>query len=173
MATKSTYFVRFIAGLVLGCTSTGCYESREASTRVEFCSAISLYGMELTSESSPLEVAEVALVAIENEDLDSLVRLVATKRVIADVQKIINGNQAFRRSADDAPRTTAEVVAERINLLTPESRTVGKETIDGDEATVVVVGICDGEIRQQTLYFTRENELWKLVPSQRSTKTRG
>lgn len=155
---------------VFGCTVLGCQQSDEAIPKVEFCSTVNLYGTELTSESHPVEVAAIALAAIENDDIDALVKLVAAKKVFADVMEITDGDLAFRRSADDAPRITAEVVASRIKSLQPDTRTIEGETIHGDSATVVIMGICDGAIQKRTLYFAREDDLWKLVPSRRSTK---
>jgi hypothetical protein len=171
MDMKSSYLGLVLIAAVVGPVTFGCSGKEEATTPVEFCSTLNLYGLELTQESPPSDVAEVALAAVENDDLDTLVKLVAAKKVSADVQRITQGNQAFRISVDQAPQMTAQVIAEKIHQLTPDSRTIGEETIRGNQASVVVMGIQAGQVGQVILHFTRENDLWKLVPSHRGGRS--
>lgn len=174
MACQALNSARLSTGLALVVLllPLGCRPSQEAPPSLKACSHFNLHGYELTSKSSPSEVAEAVLAAVDANDVTSLNRLVAAKRVFADVQKLIHDNQAFRRSADNAPQITADVVLARLSTLESGSRSVGREVIRKNTATVDILGIRDGMIEERRLYFVREDDLWRLVPSMQRTGIR-
>jgi hypothetical protein len=130
-------------------------------------SEISAGGKTVRATSSPKEVAEVALAAIGDNDSATLLKLIAIDQVRSDVLKITGGRAAFQKQVENAPTTAVVAIMAEITPLDPMSRTVGVESIKGEQATVTVQGIRAGKPQDQMFYFVREGGWWKLVPSHR------
>ena len=167
-------FLNTAASLLLVFCLVGCLpqptqttEPAESEVGSPIVSEISAGGKVVTAASSPKEIAEVALAAISQNDSATLLKLIAVERVRADVLKITRGKAAFQKQVDNAPKIAVGAIMSEITALEPMPRTVGLESINGEQATVTVSGIRAGQSQDRTLYFVREGGWWKLVPSHR------
>ena len=147
-------------------TSTGCNSSNTTSPQSQGSAQEEFFGKTLSVHSSPTSVAEVALLAIQKNDLETLASLVAADRVKKDLASITKGKSQFSKWTESGPETSAKAIAISIqSLVAPVS--LGAETIHGDQATVVVSGAGADRLRERSFYLCREQGWWKLVPSHR------
>lgn len=89
----------------------------------------------------------------------------ATETVAADLNSITQGRAAFKEFRKHGAAIAAATILGALDKLDAESHFVGSESIDGDRATVSVLGTVNGKSAQVWLYFVREGGIWKLVPS--------
>ncbi len=85
-------------------TSTGCSSSNATSPQIQGSDRLEIYGKKLSVHSSPTRVAEVALLAIQKNDLETLASLVAEDRVKQDLTSITNGKSQFSKWTDQGKR---------------------------------------------------------------------
>jgi hypothetical protein len=153
--------------LVLHCC--GC--SRDVSDTAGHSSGvrglvIEVLGKKVTAATSPTDVAQLGLSAIEADDVESLTRLVAAEHVKADVGSITQGRAAFDKIKKNAPRLSAQAIATGFVGMNPPF-VARLESIQGTRATVVVSSSQGNQTHERNMYLVREDGLWRLVPSHR------
>ncbi len=121
----------------------------------------------LSPESTPEKVAEMALKAIADQDLETLIKLIAGEKVHSDMSKISRGKDSMQGLVEQSSRLAAGSIRMNMNFLDDQPRRIGETIIDGNRATVVIHGQAAEKPLQKELYFVRERDVWKLVPSHR------
>jgi hypothetical protein len=127
---KLTSSINILAWITL-CAITqlsGCSSSDANSPNQQLTDRIEFYGKSLNSHSSPTNVAEVALLAIQKNDLETLANLIAADRVKKDLTSITQGKSQFSKWTASGPETSAKAIAISIqNMVQPVA--LGAETI--------------------------------------------
>jgi hypothetical protein len=118
-------------------------------------------------EMSPTEMSQQVLNAVDRNDSQWIIESIAQKKVAADVEKITRGRKSF----DSFRQNSASIAATSIIMdLKPlkGNRSIEGEIVNADQAEVTVAGVnADGKKISKQLHFSREDGMWKLVPSVR------
>ncbi|MCC7335001.1 MAG: hypothetical protein IT422_07890 [Pirellulaceae bacterium] len=157
-------FSSIIAGGCRRPESTAAMSSAAAGSAASTASSPD-YCVPVSAE--PREVAEMALKAIDADQLQGLQPLLATKKIQQDMQAITRGKSEFGGMADKAVSLAASAIASEMNWLEPKGRVVEGESITGEKATVTVKGLRLGKPLTRQFFLVREDNAWKLVPSHR------
>ena len=148
---------------VAGCGSEGGEEETEAS--------LPSYPATLSADSSPSQVAEVLIQALDAKDGQTLLALVAIEHGAGDIDAIY---QKYGRESDRAPEQVAGLAASGWGAtyawFQKGATLVTGERISGDTATVEAQGINPntGRPRLLQIQLVRENGLWKVKPGLQS-----
>jgi hypothetical protein len=148
-----------------------CPGCRPASSDSSATSTIKNSGDEsllgLSPESTPEQVAEMALKAMADKDMETLIKLIAGEKVHSDMSQISRGKDSMQGLVEQSTRLAAGSIRMNMNFLDDQPRRIGETVIDGNRATVVIHGQAAEKALQKELYFVREHDVWKLVPSHR------
>ena len=126
--------------------------------------ALPPYPSSLDADSSPSEVAEVLIAALEADDDATLIGLVAVEDAKKNVDAIFSkyGKKSNADPAQVAAMTAAGWGASYA-FFKPGRTTVARETIDGDTAVVIADGfIRRGDARELRISMIREEGVWKV-----------
>jgi hypothetical protein len=149
--------------LVTGCGSDGGEEEAEA--------ALPRYPPALSAESSPWQVAEVLIKALDEEDGQTLLGLVAIKRGSSEVDAI------YAKYGRESKRSPAEVAGLAVSgwratyaWFQAGTTQVTNESVTGDTAVVDARGVNPNTGRPRLLQveMVREDGLWKVKPGLQS-----
>lgn len=117
---------------------------------------------------SPTDICKRILDAVDRDDKELVVSLVAQKKVADDVQALTKGRRGFDKFKGNAAGITAAAIIMDLKMLQPASRKIKGESITNGQAEVTVVGINnDGKELTKLVHFVHEGSAWKLIPSQR------
>lgn len=119
----------------------------------------------VTANSTPTDVANVALSIVQAGNQESFSGLIAAERVANDMQAITRGKSDFAEVRRDAVNLASKTIFRTIDAL--ESPRITNETVDGERAKCMIEGTLNGNVVQRELFFVREGGTWKLVPSHR------
>jgi len=125
---------------------------------------IAAYGLTLTTESSPIEVAKLLVKGLDNEDKGLLTKLVAVKYEMKEMEKIFH---KYGRKSNLTPEKVAIVVSSgwlATYLSFQSGKTIlVKEKIEGNNAIVYATGInLKGEKQILEIKMVREDNWWKV-----------
>lgn len=127
---------------------------------------ISAYGITLTRESSPREVASVLIKALDNNDEVMLTKLVAIKNEMEEFKKIYQryGQRAKKITPEKVAITTAKGWIASYAIFEPgRTRIIGVK-VEGEKAYVYCVGInSQGKERAFEIRMVREDGWWKVI----------
>ena len=146
-----------------GCASGGGEERTEA--------ALPAYPAGLSAESSPQEVAEVLINALDEEDSQVLLGLVAITHAVGEVDAIY---RKYGRESDTSPAAVARLAASgwaaTYAWFQPGATRVTGERVAGDTAIVDAQGVnsSTGTRRLLQIEMVREDGLWKVKPGLQS-----
>ena len=128
--------------------------------------AIPPYPAGLSSQSSPSQVAEVLIQALDGGNDEVLRGLVAVKHEIAAVDGIYS---KYGRDHDTPPAEAIGLTVAGWNMsyawYQPGATRVSWEQIDGDNAVVGAQGVNPqtGRARELTIKLVREDGVWKVA----------
>lgn len=162
------YFAGLAAGLIsiVGCNSA----TDSSSAEPQSSNTISANAIGLTSNSTPTDVVDFVLAAIDQGDLASVRKVVAVDKVQKDIDQITRGKQTkqFKALRDNAQAAAATGILLNLSFLKDKTRKTIAETVQGDNAEVTVEGATiDGKSATKIVHLVKENGAWRLVPSQR------
>ena len=146
----------FLAVLVCACSRAGS-KGEQGSTAPK-------YPAELSAESSPSAVAQVLIRALEEEDTPTLMGLVAVKAESKAVEDIYrrHGREA-KTDYNKVARFTAGGWAISYAFVQNGSAEVGKESVQGDKATVTAgARLPNGDPCRLRLKLVQEDGVWKV-----------
>ncbi len=154
-------YVKIIIFIVLaGLSVAGC----KKTTRMP--AEITQYGMTVTADSRPEEIARMLIAGLDNRDSELLGKLVAVQDARDEMVKIL---RRYRRSDkvtdEDAIKLTVAGWAATYSFYRPGDTGIVSETVDGDRATVIAAGRgkSTGESRTMTIELIREDGWWKVM----------
>lgn len=142
-------------------TLGGC----SSSSKTEAPTAAAPVPTGVTANSTPTDVANVALSIVQAGNQESFSGLIAAERVANDMQAITRGKSDFAEVRRDAVNLASKTIFRTIDAL--ESPRITNETVDGERAKCMIEGTLNGNLVQRELFFVREGGTWKLVPSHR------
>jgi hypothetical protein len=146
-----------------GCGSEGSEEETEA--------ALPSYPPGLSADSSPRQVAEVLIQALDEKDGQTLLGLVAIEHGGSEIDAIY---QKYGRESDRTPEQIAGLTVSGWSAtyawFQKGATRVTGEQISGDTATVEAQGINPNTGRPRLLQIdlVQENGLWKVKPGLQS-----
>ncbi len=159
-----------IACFLLVVVVSGCGDNNEEGDSTpgqgakESTPALAPYPASLSAESSPKEVAQVLIQALDADDKQTLLGLVAVEHEMAAVDAIYRKHG--RRSNHKPESVAAMTVAgwQATHLFFEENETqVERETIKGDAAVVFARGKTPvGKPQMLKITLLREDGLWKV-----------
>jgi len=127
---------------------------------------ISAYGITLTKESSPREVASVLIKGLDNDDEVGLTKLVAVKNEMAEIEKIYQkyGQRAKKLTPEKVAITTAKGWIACYAIFEPGRTRIIGEKVEGEKAYVYCVGI-DPQRKERAfeIRMVREDGWWKVI----------
>ena len=86
--------------LIAIANSLGCNSTTTASQHPMATDRREVYGQTLNNLSSPTRIAEIALLAIRKNDMETLAKLIASESVKANVSYITHGGSQFKKWGD-------------------------------------------------------------------------
>uniref|UniRef100_A0A7C6ECP3 DUF4878 domain-containing protein n=1 Tax=candidate division WOR-3 bacterium TaxID=2052148 RepID=A0A7C6ECP3_UNCW3 len=144
----------------------GCGGKRKEAGQQNQPDTISAYGITLTKESSPKEVASLLIKGLDNDDEDVLTKLVAVKNEMAEIKKVFqkHGQRAKKLTPEDVASLTAKGWMASYAFLEPGWTKITDETIEGDRAYVYCVARNPkGRERNFEIRLIREDGWWKVT----------
>jgi len=165
---KKSEYIRMFIWLILFCqfiTSGGCDKRKGAGEKTQ-PDTISAYGITLTEESTPEEVAGLLIRGLDNDDKDVLTRLVAIKNEMVEIKKIYQ--KLGQRPKDLTPEGVAIITAKgwiaSYAIIEPGRTEITGERIEGERASVYCAGIDQqGKKRTFEIRLVREDGWWKVT----------
>ena len=150
---------------VAGC-GRGKEESEATSAPEAPAAGVPAYPAGLSGTSSPKDVAAVLIKALDADDNDTLLGLVAIKAASQDVNAIY---EKHGRKSDFTPEKVAKLAVGGWRLtysfFEQGQTSVTREAITGDAATVFADGKGpDGKPKTVKISLVREDGLWKVMP---------
>lgn len=127
-------------------------------------SRISAYGLAVTAESAPREVAALLLRGLDNGDGDLLARLAAVEDIMAELERV------YRRYGKESKLTREQAVRVAVSgwlaayaAFERGATGISGERVEGKEATVYCLGrsLRTGQRRRLEVELVRENGWWK------------
>ena len=155
------------ASLAGGCQRSEPSAANSTAAAGGASNTLSLPDYSVPVSASPREVTEMALKAINEDQVQGLQQLLATKKIQQDVQAITRGKSKFGGMVGNSVPLAAAAIASEMNWLEPKGRAVEEESITGEKATVTVKGLRMGKPLTRQFFLVREDGAWKLVPSHR------
>ena len=143
---------------VAGCGGGGSEEGAEAG--------VPSYPAGLSADSSPQEVAEVLISALDAGDGEALLGLVAIKHGISEIDAIY---RQYGRESDMEPLEVARLAASGWGTsyawFEAGATRVTGEWVTGDTATVEAEGVnpTTGRPRRLQIEMVREDGVWKVT----------
>ena len=159
----------FLAAIFLAMAPAGCGRRDDGKGGFDKAgqtqlSTASQYPAALSAESTPKEVAQVLIQALEENDRATLLGLVAVKSAVADIDAIFR--KYGRRSPIDQKNAVALAVqgwAATYHFFKVGETDVMEETVEGDTAVVYANGkALDASSRRLEISLVREDGLWKV-----------
>jgi|UniRef100_A0A7C3UW02 hypothetical protein len=124
---------------------------------------ISAYGLTLTKNSPPKEVAGLLIKGLDNEDESLLVRLVAIKYEMREVEEILK-SFSKRLTPERVASLTASGWLLTYSFFLPGKTRIEEERIEGDSAYVYARGEKrDGRMKTLEVKMVREDGWWKVT----------
>jgi hypothetical protein len=145
--------------LLGGCGGESAETQAESKTLPPYPSALS-------AQSSPSQVAEVLIQALDEGDDQVLLGLVAVKHDIEAIDSIYSRHGREHETAPaDAAALTASGWKTSYAWYQSGATYVTEETIDGDTAVVWARGLnpTTGRARELTISMVREDGVWKVA----------
>ena len=158
----------FVTALSLAFVLSGCgqeAQDEEAASEGE-SAAVLEYPSSLSAESSPSEVAQVLIQALDEDDTGTLLGLVAIEAGTEAVEAIFSQHG---RKSDITPRQVAALAAggwraTYVFFLAGETE-VTREEVHADTAVAFASGkLPDGKSQTLEITLIREDGLWKVRP---------
>ena len=160
-----------LAYLLLVVAASGCGdnnneegESTPAQRSEESAPAPARYPASLSAESSPMEVAKALIQALDGDDKETLLGLVAVSHEMAEVAAIYrkHGRRSRLKPESVAAMTSAGWRATYMFFKKNETL-VEREATNGDTAVVFAGGKTPvGKARTLKITLLREDGLWKV-----------
>ena len=159
-----------VACLLLAVAASGCDRNNDAGESTpaprsgESASALPPYPSGLSAESSPTEVAQVLIQALDADDNGTLLGLVAVNHEMAAVDAIHrkHGRRSRLKPESVSAMTAAGWRATYAFFQENETR-IERETVKGDTAEVFAAGKTPvGKARTLKINLLREGGLWKV-----------
>jgi hypothetical protein len=125
------------------------------------------YGLIVTRESRPEEIAALLIAGLDNQDKELLGKLVAVDDAVNEMKKIYQKHpRKTPPSEENAVRMTVTGWQMTYSFFRPEETVVLSETTDENRATVTLSGRnkTTGQTRQISVNFLREKGWWKIRP---------
>ncbi len=143
--------------------TTGCRSEEKIVPKSE-AEKISAYGITLTRESSPREVAHLLVKGLDNEDRELLSKLVAVKHEMEEVKNLFREyGRAYKGSPEKVAASVAAGWMATYLFFQSGQTAVTDERIEGDKASVYATGRkLNGEIRTLEIRMIREDGWWKV-----------
>ena len=148
-----------------GCAKNGANDGSASEPGAERPAAsLASYPGELSAESSPSDVAMVLIEALDGDDKETLLGLVAVNHEMEAVDAIY---RRHGRASDISPEKTAAMTATgwqaTYAFFKNDETTVERETVRGDTAEVFASGKSPvGEPRTLKIKLVREDDVWKV-----------
>jgi len=159
MIKKIFFFI-----LVLVAINSNCGQKKKVSENI-LPDTISAYGITITKESSPKEIAYLLIKGLDNDDEKLLAKLVAVKHEIEEIKKLFNkkGMRMKRKPTfEEVATLTAKGWIASYAILEPGRTRIVDEIIEGERASVYCVGINPrGKEQSFEIWFVWEDNRWK------------
>jgi len=155
--------VAFLATVSLAAMMPACRRGGDANGDA-LSAAVFPYPTSLSPESSPIEVARALVRALDEDDKQTLLGLVAVKAAVAEMNEIF---RKHGRTGKTKPKSAAAMAAagwSATYVFFQQGETVvEREVIQRDTATVFANGKTpDGKPRMLKITLLREDGLWKV-----------
>ena len=168
---QGALIVMLAATLVAAGCGRGKEESEAAPARETTAAAgTPAYPAALSAASLPKDVAAVLIQALDADDHDTLLGLVAVKAASQDVNAIY---EKHGRKSNLTPDKVARLAANgwrlTYNFFEQGQTFVAREMVAGEEATVFADGKApNGVPKTMKIELVREDGLWKVKPGLKS-----
>jgi len=152
----------FLLVMIIGCRNTQGGKGQQS--QLEKTEKISAYGISLTRESSPKEVANLLIKGLDNDDKNILSKLVAVKYEMKEIEKIFH---KYGKKANVTPEKTATITVlgwmATYAFFEKGQTTITEEKIEGDKSYVYAIGQKpNGAKRTLEIRMIREDGWWKI-----------
>ena len=165
-----------VVGIMMGLSFVaGCGKGEEGETAPQqgsgaeqgtqaAAAASAAYPAGLSSSSSPSEVAQALIKALDEEDEGTLLGLVAAKAVAKDIEAIFEKHGRKSKGASKAGPAFAVAGWQATYAFCQSGQTtVTREEVAGETATVFAAGKApDGSSKTLKIKLVREDGVWKV-----------
>jgi len=161
-----------MAGILLLAAISGCgnengdEKSSQAQSPKESASVLLSYPSSLSAKSSPSDVAKVLIEALDADDKETLLGLVAVNKGMADIEAIYRKHGRRSNLKPEGAVVMAVAGWQATYAFFEKNQTqVERETINGDTAEVFAAGKSPvGKSCTLKIILLREEGLWKVRP---------